>query len=159
MGNSAGYKDLEKTPGAHNYRVGPKESGAVEIIDLNGEWIKLSKVSMLPGRSAARSTDDISHYVIIAYTVQPGEGGEARIVNSQIQRVLVKGSEKPPSPISIYVNDKLIGSDNVKGYEPFAFDVPLGRLSAGDTVYIAYGCPEDSNPSTANLQFQIEVGD
>lgn len=113
LGKSAAYEDLFSAPDVYYYSVEPKGDAPV---DWNEEWIKLSTKSILPGRPAEKSTDQISHYVIIAYTVQQGKSGEARIVNSQIKRVL-RGVERPPSPISIYVNERLIGSDAVKGYE------------------------------------------
>lgn len=114
-------------------------------VDLN-----INRSMITSGAPTTKSTDGIDHYAIAAYTVQPGEAGQASIQNSKITTTDIKGSGK----ISIFVNKTLLGSDAISPNSSSSFDIQLGELQVGDTVYLALG-PSDQDACSASIQFQI----
>ncbi len=85
-----------------------------------------------PGRGASQGQSD-DRYVIAAYTVN--RAGIYQVVQSQITD---NGCTRNGGLVEIYSNNLLIQQ---KAYGPVAssFDVNIGSLVAGDTIYVAAG--------------------
>ncbi|MGJ8639221.1 MAG: hypothetical protein ACSHYA_07480 [Opitutaceae bacterium] len=118
----------------------------------DGRWLIAKRRSVSCGFGEQESEDGLDHYVILSYTLQPGEAGLGRIINSEISRNNENGSHV----FRIYINDRLLGTDILKGVEKQAFNVELGRLEVGDTVYLAIG-PDGERAGTVNVAFQIDT--
>jgi hypothetical protein len=152
LGNHVGYKDLVKNPKGPDLIAEAEHSPGMDSQSKNAKWLRVYKlvkhpsapenpeieydvIRMAPGAAKSVSSDDIDHYIIATYTIQPEEAGEISIKNSKIYRI----QEQEYGQISIYVNDRHIGSDKLVGDTPSSFNTSLGRLEVGDTVYIALG--------------------
>ncbi|CAA6679193.1 MULTISPECIES: hypothetical protein [unclassified Lentimonas] len=118
----------------------------------DGKWLTARRNSVSCGYGTIESQDQLNHYVILSYTVQPGEAGSGRIINSEVLRKNETGSNE----IRIYVNDRLIGTDILKGVGKQAFNVELGLLEVSDTVYLALG-PNGKRAGAVNITFQIDT--
>ena len=102
--------------------------------------LKYDVVYVHPGQPAAKASDSIDHYVVIAYTMQPGEAGNVSIAESVLKRT----KEGDVGKVKLYVNDRLVGEDLFSGRDACSFDTSLGHLKVGDTIYIALGPGEHS---------------
>lgn len=108
--------------------------------------------------SAARGVNDgwawsgesplLDHYTILAYTIQAGEAGIVSIVNSTASVNAETWQSGVDMDLKVYVNDTLKYSlDTLVKYTTGAgdnvvsntFDVALGELAVGDTVYVCVG--------------------
>ncbi|CAA6679654.1 MULTISPECIES: hypothetical protein [unclassified Lentimonas] len=156
IGDHANYMDLVAYDA-------PYEANCRYVVDLenqpspkntlpNAQWLKIAKGFITPGDPILKSTDGLDHYAIACYTIQEGEAGIGSIQNSKIARKFKDGSGK----ISIFINGNELGSDEAVGDEASTFNVPLGELKVGDTIYLAFG-PSGNKASGAKIQFQIDT--
>ena len=150
IGKHADYVDLKSPGNKHRLVVDPKKMPAKDNDLPNAKWLQARKGAIAPGNPAAKSTDKLDHYVIISYTLQPGEGGLISIADSHIKRKFDTGV----SPIKVYVNDDLVLSGTSADTKASIIDHTIGELKEGDTVYIAYGPSEDAATS-AEFQFKL----
>ena len=148
------YKDLEVVKNFYSVDADnpPSRTKSKDAPHPDGRWITAKRHSISCGYGSVESQDKLNHFVILSYTVQPGEAGMGRIINSEILRNNENGSHE----IRVSVNDRLIGSDILKGVEKQAFNVELGKLEVGDTVYLALG-PNGERAGTVNVTFQIDT--
>lgn len=149
------YKDLEVIKNFYSVDADnpPSRKKIKDAPHPDGRWLTAKRHSISCGFGSGESQDKLNHFVILSYTVQPGEAGMGRIINSEILRNKESGSHE----IRISVNDRLIGTDILKGIEKQAFNVELGKLAVGDTVYLALG-PNGDRSGTVKVAYQIDTG-
>ncbi|MGJ8650293.1 MAG: hypothetical protein ACSHX4_08030 [Opitutaceae bacterium] len=147
------FKDLEVVKNFYSVDADnpPSRKKIKDAPHPDGRWLTAKRNSISCGYGSVESQDKLNHFVILSYTVQPGEAGTGRIINSEILRNNETGSHE----IRISVNDRVIGTDILKGMEKQAFNVELGKLEVGDTVYMALG-PNGERSGTVNITYQIE---
>lgn len=151
IGNSAQYADLD-AKGTWCVQVDSSVTYTDKSLG-NGRWLHITnKGEWTPGLGKKNSaSDDLNHYGIAGYTIQPEQAGTAVIKGSSLKGL----KDWTSGELRIYVNDTEVHSVNVKGTEEISFDVPLGEVKAGDTVYVAYG--PKNNSVGVSVQFQIDV--
>ncbi|MGJ8653481.1 MAG: hypothetical protein ACSHX8_09435 [Opitutaceae bacterium] len=152
LGDRGLYVELQALPSGGRYIVDVENRPSPSNTLPNAQWLRVSRGDIAPGDPRLKSTDDQDHYVILSYTIQEGEAGIGGIVGSRIERK----QEAESGKLCIYVNDKLIGSDEVVGTAASRFNVPLGPLHVGDTIYVAFG-PGGVRAVGAMIQFQIDI--
>lgn len=103
-----------------------------------------------PGRGISQGqTND--RYVIAAFTVN--RAGDYRIVQSEI---IDSGCTRNGGVIELYTNDSLI-QQSTYGPVMASFDISVGSLVAGDTVYVAVG-PDGTDGCDGFLwDYKLEV--
>jgi hypothetical protein len=104
----------------------------------NFQYGRIAKTSIHPGRYVAGK----DYRAIIAYTIQADEAGSIRIANSSLAKHRVDGFTTNGVDLDIFINDTRVDSLRKDGFESLTasdFDGSLGKLSAGDTVYITLG--------------------
>jgi hypothetical protein len=109
------------SPGQSDFRVG-----------------RIARTSIHPGKSLPGK----DYRAIIAYTIQPGEGGEIRISNSSLAKYRVDGQPANGVDLDVYVNDTPLTAFRKSGFQslaPSRFDGTLGKLAVGDTVFVMLG--------------------
>ena len=89
-----------------------------------------------PGAGTEQGYDP-EYFAIAAYTVQTGEAGTVSITDSSFG---VGSADSNGVELRVYVGDTLITSFvQAGGAAASSFDVSLGSLNVGDTVYVAAG--------------------
>lgn len=156
IGDSSGYQYLETNKNSRLFLVDGRYPNCDNPSAL-GKWLRVYRLELEKGKQAqpgleydvvyvhpaqpaVKASDNLDHYVVIAYTIQPGEAGDVSITES----VLKRAKEGDVGKIKLYVNDGLIGEDVFSGRDPCCFDVSLSHLKVGDTIYIALGPGEHS---------------
>jgi ferric-dicitrate binding protein FerR (iron transport regulator) len=104
----------------------------------NFQFGRIAKTSVHPGRYVVGK----DYRAIIAYTIQPDEAGEIRIDNSSLVKHRIDGFVTNGVDLDVFVNDTPMVALKIDGFESLtaaSFNGKLGRLSAGDTIYVALG--------------------
>lgn len=109
-----------------------------------------------PGRGSLDDTFD--HYVIAAYTIQPGEQGNIALVNGSITGN-GNGANGGSNgwEILTFVGSTQVGSPLIVPWSDSAtsFSESLGQLTAGDTIYVAVGPNQHFENDSALFNFQL----
>lgn len=148
IGDHANYKPLEHPVGKARLVVDTEKLPGKDGPE-NATWLTIRKGIIAPGLSLKESTDELTHFAIVAYTIQEGEAGKVSIQNS-----IIKGrTDASRCEMRIYINDSLLGSD-ITGGAASKFDIELGQMDIGDTFYLALGGHEDKSVGTT-VQFQL----
>lgn len=146
VGNTNGYADLVWNGTAY----APAPAGVVEPSHLR--YLRLSNTGGHPGQGpsqAASSRHEFGYYVILAFRVP--DSGRYAIGRSFISRRA--GPKLGVVQVQVFVNDRAIGREIFsRSREGVPFDCDLGRLSAGDTIYVTVG-PDETN---FNDQFDLD---
>lgn len=152
IGTSAGnYSSLKWWSGQSHYNF----DGAGNVPrDNPAAWVLLNGTGGHPGRGTAQG-GGVDRYAIAAYTVQSGEQGLAQITGSSVGGVYFASNGVD---LRVYVNDTLV----THFLEPGAagsgvFNVALGQLNFGDTVYVAMGPNTSDGSDSFSLAYQIET--
>ncbi|MCY3017664.1 MAG: serine/threonine-protein kinase [Planctomycetota bacterium] len=101
-----------------------------------------------PGTKQGAATD---RYAIAAYKVEAGKGGPLA-VRGTLRRNAAGGKVE----LCVYVNERL--KDDLQtagGNAPLDFNIPLGVLSGGETIYVCVGPDGDSSEDAFDLDFSI----
>ncbi len=139
IGNSANYTSLVWATGTSQYL--PTSTGP----SVPAVWFDAGKTKVHPGDGSVHS--------ILAYTVQAGEAGISRIASSSIY---VPGSSSNGITYSIFVDNTQIGTTTTLAKQTNgSFNVSLGSLSVGQTVYVAVGNNGSAGSDTTEINFQI----
>lgn len=153
IGNPAYYEPLLwNTAKGYNVHGRPNLPGPDP-----GAYVHLEQTGGHPGRGAAQIASKIDYYAIAAYTIQEADGaGFYRITDSSIT---TNGSGLR---VVVHVNDQpllLTRSVPKDTSPPASFNVNLGNLKPGDTVYVAVG-PDgtDGADSFSSFDFTITRG-
>ncbi|MEM9643732.1 MAG: hypothetical protein AAF989_01965, partial [Planctomycetota bacterium] len=104
---------------------------------------------MLGGQNATgavASTDGLDHYLIVAYTIQPGEAGDITLIGD-----FSSGSS---AEFRAYVGDTLIDSTTFASNGQKDVNYDLGTLAEGDTVYFAMIGDSAQNRNTQRFFLQ-----
>lgn len=104
----------------------------------NFQYGRIAKTSVHPGKHVV----DKDYRAIIAYTIQADESGEIWIDNSSLAKHRIDGYVTNGVDLDVFVNDTPVVELKADGFESLtasSFNGNLGKLSAGDTVYIALG--------------------
>ncbi len=100
----------------------------------------------------------IDRYPIAAYTVQAGEAGLAEISSSALG---VSSTNSAGVELRVYVNNTLVTTfiqpGGSTGTASGAFNVALGQLAVGDTVYVAMGPNLHDGSDSFSLAYQIHT--
>jgi len=101
-------------------------------------FLFLTPVSGHTGRGKMDGNDiNYDRYVIAAFTIPSGKNGQISIVGSSLK---VDDSHGNGVELRVYVNDTLKTKFiQAAGADPSSFNMPLGMLKVGDTVYVAFG--------------------
>lgn len=122
-------------------------------------YLFLSGASGHPGRGENQSeSGGIDRFPIAAYTVQSGEAGLAQITSSAVG---VSSNNSGGVALHVYVNDALvtrfIQPGGSSGTASGVFNVALGQLAVGDTVYVAIGPNLHDGSDSFSLAYQIDT--
>ncbi len=100
----------------------------------------------------------IDRFAITAYEVQTGEAGLIQLSSSAVG---VSSNSSTGVELRIYVNDALvtrfIQPGGSSGTASGAFNVALGQLIVGDTVYVAVGPNSHDGSDSFSLAYKIET--
>ncbi|CAA6692383.1 MULTISPECIES: hypothetical protein [unclassified Lentimonas] len=150
IGQSDRYQDL-KPESKKSWRlvVDPAKKPGASSGPVNARWLMARKGQITSGDSSEVSTDGLTHFVIVSYTIQPGEAGIISIQDSQIYGK----NENSSNALHIYVKDELLGTDVTTG-KPSSFNINLGRMDEGDTFTLAVG-GYNKKSGGVNIQFKL----
>jgi hypothetical protein len=149
VGDANGYVDLVWNGTAY----APPELGVAEPSPLR--YLRMSNTGGHPGQGPAQTASsgyEFGYSVIIAFTVP--DSGRYVIGHSSISR---RGGPKYGAvQVQVFVNDRASGGEvYCRSREGVPFDCQLGRLSAGDIIYVAVGPDETNMNDTFELDFGI----
>jgi hypothetical protein len=118
-------------------------------------YLRITELGGHPGHGsgqAGREGNNIAHYAIYAFTV-PASGPYA-ITGSRISRTAhTLGGQLD---LRVFVNAREIGPTVIcRSRDGLSFDRPLGKLSRGDTIYVAVGPGETDSDDGFGLDFTI----
>ncbi len=126
-----------------------------------GRYLNLNSTGGHPGRGATQGevpplTVANSHdrYPIAAYTMQAGQTGFVHITDSLLS---VDHAGSNGVEARVYVDDTLIGSVLVPGGGTRAFNLPLGLVNAGQTVYVGLGPNQVDGQDSFNVDFSLDL--
>jgi hypothetical protein len=115
-------------------------------------YLKIRETGGHPGHGPAQRGASEEHFVITAFTVP--ERGRYWITNSFLARGA--GGKSGSIYVQIYANDTEAGrSVDCRTREGVSFDREVGRLSAGDVIYVAVGPHEVDLEDGFELDFTI----
>ena len=126
-----------------------------------GDFTYMASGSTHPGPSAAQSGDTFDRYAIAAYTV--GVDGAYSIARSFIQREFFLAGASDGVRLIVHVNndapvfDSVVGGKSEFDRRAYHVDIPLGDLSAGDTIYVAVGPNNFSFHDSMFIDFSISI--
>ncbi len=103
-----------------------------------GAFVFLTSVSGHPGRGKNDGNSiNYDRFAIAAYTIQSGKNGQISISGSSFK---VDDAHGNGVELRVYVNDTLKTKFiQAAGADASSFNMPLGMLKVGDTVYVAFG--------------------
>lgn len=127
-----------------------------------GSLLSVGPLSIIPGQGSAQAADGIQRYAIAAYTVNAQDlatyGNQGWLDNYTFGVAATSTDGISPA---IYVNNTPIISITLPPgivYDrsfPDAYPVPLGNLSAGDTIYVAIGGGANDTGDVLVLDYSI----
>lgn len=155
IGTSAGYVPLLWDGSLAWYDVTPG------IMPANppawGDYTLLNATAAHPGPGVAQGeTQD--RYLVLAYTIQPGEEGAIELVNgSLVGRDPAGEFFSNGWDVRTFVGDSEVGTALLFDWSssPSAFGRSLGNLNAGETVYLALGPRGSHLYDSAALDFTL----
>ncbi len=144
IGNRAGYESLK-------YNSSDVDHGGIA-----GAWDAYTCGGIIPGSPPYASYGSLyvkanaetgfgmtgpvaSNYIILAYTVQPTEGGQISITNSSVG---LWDTTNAAMDVRVYVDGTLKSSAVFTGSGTGNFDGSLGVVNVGQTIYVALGTTE-----------------
>jgi hypothetical protein len=113
-----------------------------------GSNLAATATSLIPGQGSGQTSDDVEHYVLAAYTIQPGDvaaNGNQLILDGYSFNVPLTSEDGVTAKVFknniLYIDRALPpGLDfNVGTPAPNGGPIPLGEFNAGDTLYVAIG--------------------
>ena len=179
-GKSAGQSRAERSADGWNYlwnsegKIGTAAHYSKLAWNANtGQYCTDSSVTTLPASEpgsflfftpsnghTGRGKDDgnsihYDRFAIAAYTIQSGEIGQISITDSSLK---VDDSHGNGVELRVYVNDTLKNKFiQAGGADPSSFNVPLGSLKVGDTVYVAFGPNGIDTYDGFSLKFKLAM--
>ena len=156
IGAAANYSPLEWNQNVKIYSASGKEyPGPVPM-----NYLMLAGNSCHPGLGIT-AENKVQRHAIIAYSIPKGKEGKIQVAGSSVIRLLKQGENTPGGTIElrIYVNDKCMKTLTVKaGDTPVSFDMPLGELKEGDTIYMAVGPDGQDGCDHTIIDFTLKRG-
>jgi len=148
IGDPANYQAMHPN-GNGQYDFDGVSNGAPDADPLS--WGVLTGGGGHPGRGAAQNAGGTDRYVIASYTAP--YDGDYEITNSFFNRGSGAGNN---ISLIVHVNGDaaLVNTTNDVANKPF--DVALGNLSAGDTVYVGLGPNNTDGADSFGWDFSIE---
>ena len=113
-----------------------------------GSNLAATATSLIPGQGSGQTTDDVEHYVLAAYTIQPGDvaaNGNQLILDGYSFNVPLTSEDGVTAKVFknniLYIDRALPpGLDfNVDTPAPNGGPIPLGEFNVNDTLYVAIG--------------------
>jgi hypothetical protein len=155
VGNAANYAALQPT--ANN--GGDYETG------VSGNNIAVLSTAVIPGAGLTQDPGGIERCAILAYTISAANiaaaGNQGYIDDYRFEVPL---SSVDGVTASIYVNNTpiIIGLPLPGGFVydrsfPDAYPMPLGSVSAGDTIYVAIGGGATGNGDQLGISYTIKL--
>ncbi len=120
-------------------------------------YASLTSTSGHPGRGENDPGQSSDHFVIVAYDIT--QTGFYEIVDSEFDANLSSwevNNQNQGQDIRIYVNNTLKQSIQRVDVNNFDFDMSLGMLTAGDTVYVAFGPKGSDGSDYFEFDFSIQ---
>jgi hypothetical protein len=150
VGNVSNYAALVWTGSSYNFDGDPKMPRP-----LPAKYMRMGGTGGHPGQGREQEGgvgNQIDRYVIAAFTVPMR--GRYFVTNSAMWRN--DGPLKGHVLLRVFVNDNEAGSALLSDTkEPQPFDRALGRLKAGDTIYVAIGPDASDYNDSFALDFSI----
>jgi len=115
-------------------------------------FIRLGKTGCHPGSSGTNTLLD--RYIITAYTVTTP--GNYYILNSSLKIPDTRGNGLL---VNIHVNSRTALYRNIALPGDRTFDVYIGKLVAGDVIYVGFGANGNKNYDTFEMDFDISIVD
>jgi hypothetical protein len=142
IGNTNGYVELH-WDGNHYAVPSPVPPAA--------RYVRLSNRSGHPGRGPGQNLqDDNEHAIVIAFTVS--DAGRYALRDSFILRH--DGPTGGAVHLRVFVNDREIATDlYCQTREKMSFDRELGKLAAGDRIYVCIGPGETDLNDSFSVDF------
>lgn len=169
VGDSSGYVSLVWCAGQNKYRSNANYPSTWTRPAANA-GVGANYVSTALGAAEGSWSEEnprLDHYTILAYTIQAGEAGIVSIVNSTVSVNAQSWQSGVDMDLKVYVNDTLKYSlDTLVKYVEGAgdnvvsntFDVAMGQLNVGDTVYVCLGPKGNSyRDYTATFDFSLDM--
>ena len=152
IGTSSNYSALEW----QSYRYTKYKSDGSGPVD-SMTYASLTSTSGHPGRGENDPGQSIDHFVIVAYDIT--QAGFYEIVDSEFNASFASweiNNQNQGQDIRIYVNDTLKQGIQRVDVSNFDFDMSLGMLTAGDTVYVAFGPKGSDGSDYFEFDFSIQ---
>lgn len=125
-----------------------------------GAFLAATKTFLHPGQGEGQAGNAIERYVIAAYTISAEDiaragGGIALITGG----FFALGDSDDGVHASVYVNDTLVSGPTLLPPDVVYPDLtlPLGTLSAGDTVYVCIGSRGNDLNDALTIDYSIEL--
>lgn len=153
LGVSASYAALVWDSAFNFYDVSP---GTFPAIPPSwGDYTLFNAARAHPGPGVGQGAAE-NHYLILAYTIQPGEAGDIELIDGSI------AGNNPTGPsngwdVRTFVGDTEVGSALLFDWSSSAatFSRLLGNMSAGETVYVALGPRDNHGFDEAAFDFRL----
>lgn len=154
IGTSAGYRPLVWT------EKGYAPNATFPAPGTPANYLIIGRGFGHPGIGSLAVRDGIDRYAIVAYTVPATGAGAYRLADGAIRRNDESGGAEAVIDLRVYVNDRQVLTQVAKGSaQPEPFTADLGKLAAGDRVYVAVG-PQGSDVRDGfKLDFRLLRGD
>jgi MYXO-CTERM domain-containing protein len=100
----------------------------------------------------------LTTYAIAGYTLGVGEAGHIELTNSRLMAEDASSPDFDGLQLAVYVGDVLQLTKSLTGFKGsnIDFDVDLGSLDVGDTIYVAVGPGSNDYSDAFSLQYSIE---
>ncbi len=150
LGVAADYRLLKWHDGANSRWCADGDND-----NLNGKpgnYVRLTDIGGHPGRGATQDegiTNSLDRAAIAAYTVS--ETGCYAIADSYLTRIAAGDT----IAATVYVEDSLIGSVTLGGGVTGSFDMKLGQVNAGESIYVA--AVPDGHDGSDSFQWDFTI--
>ncbi|MDZ7618268.1 MAG: hypothetical protein U1E05_14780, partial [Patescibacteria group bacterium] len=153
IGTAANYASLLSTGSSYTSDGGSIPSASP------ARYVHFTRTGGHPGPGSSQGdSSGFDRYAIAAYTVQEGEAGLVQIASSTVGVSSVSSSGVA---LHVYVNNALvtrfIQPGGSSGTGSGVFNVALGQLAVGDTVYVAVGPNTHDGSDSFSLAYQLET--
>jgi len=103
------------------------------------DYTLLAAGSAHPGSGTAQGSS-FDRYLVLAYTIQPGEAGAIQLIDGSVRGLDDSGPSNGWDVLT-FVGGSQVGSQLVFPWSPMstAFSRSIGPMSVGETVYVALG--------------------
>lgn len=153
IGTSATYSPLLWDAAMAFYDVNP--GTFPDIPPVWGDYTLLAATFAHPGPGTVQGAA-LNQYLVVAYTLQPGEAGSIDLVNGSLAGIDPTGTSNGWD-VRTFVGDSEVGPAILFDWSasPAAFSRSLGIMNVGDTLYVGLGPRGDHLFDSAAFDFTL----